>query len=317
MNSPVCIIGGGAVGSVLAYFLYRSGFTRIPAYYGSEESVEAVSRLGGVFVTKVALAERILVPVVPRHYTNPVDECEIVFNVVKAYDVEKTVDLMHRITMPHGIIVMLQNGFGSLELVRELLGGLFRVVGGVVYFGAERKSRVEVLYHGGNTVIVGCEKGVYSELLDLSSKLRLGGLDFRVVGDVDYYRWLKLALNAVVNPITALARSRNRIVLEDEGRVLAKIILEEVSLAARKFGYSLDVEGLLRYVLRNVEQVSDNVSSMAQDIISGRKTEIDYINGFVARLLGDEGKVNAAITLLVKLLEKALKHNIVVNSKLS
>ncbi|MEM4869633.1 MAG: 2-dehydropantoate 2-reductase [Desulfurococcaceae archaeon] len=305
MYSEVCIIGGGAVGSSIAYFLYRSGLERIPVYYGSEDSVKAVSEQGGVLLHDKQRKVSLVVPVEPRYYINPLDKCVFVFNTVKAYDVDKTLELMKKITFPHSVVIMTQNGFGSLELAEETLSGVLKVAGGVVYFGAERVNRAEVVYHGGDTVLTGCRKEPCIELLELSRILRLGGLEFRVVDDIDYYRWLKLALNAVVNPITALARFKNRIVLEKEGMELAEMILEEVCKAAKKHGYTLDMKRLLSYVERSVKAVSENISSMAQDVLMGRTTEIDYINGFIWKTLGEEAKVNRSITLLIKLLEKS------------
>lgn len=304
MYLDVCIVGGGAVGSVIAYFLYRSGLRNIPVYYGSQESVREVSKLGGVLVHDIKRGLVQLVPVQPRSVETPVDECFIVFNTVKAYDVESSLGLIDRILSYRGVLIMLQNGFGSLELAEDRFHGRAKVAGGVVYFGAERKARAEVYYHGGDTILVGCRREVCFELLELSRLLRPSGLELRLVEDIDYYRWLKLALNAVVNPITAITGSRNRILLEKEGVELARMILEEVCRAAEKRGYRLDLDRLMKYVERNIKSVADNVSSMLQDVIAGRKTEIDYINGHIAEVLGENAKINRALTLLLKLIEK-------------
>ncbi|MEL9999894.1 MAG: 2-dehydropantoate 2-reductase [Desulfurococcaceae archaeon] len=303
-DDGICIIGGGAVGGVLAYFLYRSGIKHIPVYYASEESYKEVKNQGGVYVYDKKLNEEFLVPVVPRHHETPIDRCFFVFNAVKAYDVPGSLRLTQKIAIREGLVIMLQNGFGSLELAEESIHGT-KVAGGVVYYGAERAKRGRVIYHGGNVMLVGCRKALCLELLELTRVFRLGGLDFRVVSDIDYYRWLKLALNAVVNPMTAVLRARNKVILEEEGLELARLILREVCEAAKLQGYELDEERLLAYVKRNVEAVADNISSMAQDVVHGKTTEVDYINGYVARTLGKGTSVNHTLTLLVKLAEKA------------
>lgn len=303
MSSYACIVGGGAVGSVLAYFLYRSGVKHIPVYYASWESYEVVKKQGGIHVYDSKLGEEYLVPVEPRISETPVDMCLYVFNAVKAYSVPKSLELTQKITTPNGLVLMLQNGFGSLELAEEKLLGV-KVAGGVVYYGAERRERGKVVYHGGNTIIAGCRKNVCPELLELASTLRVGGLELRVVDNIDYYRWLKLALNAVVNPLTAILRAKNKVVLEKEGLELARLILREVCEAARLHGYDFDEERLLAYIERNVRAVMENVSSMAQDIVRGAETEVDFINGFVAKALGKRDSVNRVLTLLVKLAEK-------------
>lgn len=303
MRADICIIGGGAIGATLAYYAYRSGISQIPVYYASRESVEKIFEQGGILINDKTRKEEYLVPVIPRQYITPIDQCEYVFNTVKAHQVPSTLEVMRQVIAPSGLIIMFQNGFGSLELVESAI--LNAKVGcGVVYMGAERVERGRVVYHGGNTIIASCRKQPCIELALLSNKLRLGGLDLRIVDNIDHYRWLKLALNAVVNPITAILKARNKILLEDEGLELARLVLREVRKAAEKSGYKFDEDRLLAYVKRNIELVSENISSMAQDIIRGEKTEIDFINGYIVNILGEEALINRALTLLIKLIEK-------------
>lgn len=302
----VCIIGGGATGGILAYYVYRSGFERIPVYYFSVESVYAVDRQGGIYVIDGINGTSHLVPVIPRHYKSPFGKCQFVFNTVKAYDVPQTIELMLEITPRNGVVVMLQNGFGSLELAEQCLRGA-RVAGGVIYYGAQRLDRAKVLYHGGDKIIAGCRGDMCVDLMDLSKELRRGGLSLIVTSDIDLHRWLKLMLNAVVNPITAITRSPNRIVLEREALELAEAIIKEACEVAKEHGYTFEPQEVIKYVKSAVENVADNVSSMAQDVLECRPTEIDYINGFIASRLGREHSVNRILMLLVKLIERGSK----------
>ncbi|MEM4888721.1 MAG: ketopantoate reductase C-terminal domain-containing protein, partial [Thermosphaera sp.] len=129
-----------------------------------------------------------------------------------------------------------------------------------------------------------------------------GGCDFRITSNIDYYRWLKLALNSIVNPITALTRKRNKIILDEDARELVNQLIEEFIQVAKKYGFSFEKEGLVSYIIRNVELTRENKSSMLQDILRKKRTEIDYINGFLARELG-RGSLNFFITRLIHLLE--------------
>lgn len=303
MNSEICIIGGGAVGGVLAYYLYKSGVDYIPVYYSNIDSVKEVSRNKGINVVDRVHGFEVVVPITPRWIQNPIDKCRFIFNAVKAYQVPSTLASMKKLLEPGGVVLMLQNGFDSLELVEEqVVHG--KVAGGVVYYGAERISPTTIAYTGGNTIIAGCRKTICPEIIELSRLLRLGGLDFRYTNDIDYYRWLKLALNSVVNSITAITSSKNKIVLEVEAQELARQILIEFIEAARLKGYNFELDKLLEYINRNVRIVAENTSSMLQDLTRGSKTEIDYLNGYIVSLLGEKAPVNKAITLLVKLLEK-------------
>ncbi|MET1160210.1 MAG: 2-dehydropantoate 2-reductase [Thermoprotei archaeon] len=302
MYYDLCIIGGGAIGSILAYYAYRGGFRDIVVYYASYESVREVEKQGGILVEYSD--KDYLVPVKPRHSSSVGDKCLFIINAVKAYSVPDTIDLMKRISTSDSLILMIQNGFGSLELAEERLPDK-SIAGGVVFIGAERRGKAYAVHHGGETVFAGCRKGICWKLQYLGEYLKRGGCDFRIVGDIDFYRWIKIAVNAVINPLTAIARARNEIVLLDRAKNIARKILEELVIVAEKYGYKLDPERLLKMVLRGAENTRYNYSSMAQDIINCRKTEIDYINGYIAKHF-KHYSFNAFITDLVHLIEEYL-----------
>jgi 2-dehydropantoate 2-reductase len=299
-----CIVGGGAVGSVLAFYLSRGDpGQEIAVFYRRSESVKAVERTGGILVEFGGGTS--LVRVRPLLYTETGVECGYVINAVKAVDVPSTLDLMRSVSRSARSILMVQNGFGSLELAEEAFPDKC-VAAGVVYFGAERVRDDYVKHTGGNSVVVGSRRGGCGGLVELAESLRRGGCDVKVVDDIDFYRWLKLGLNSVVNPLTAIARAKNKVVLLEEARPLVEMILSEVVEAARLHGVSLDKEKLLRHVLNGARATGENYSSMAQDLMRGRRTEVDYINGFVARTLESAGwniSVNKVITLLIHMIE--------------
>ena len=294
----VAIIGGGAVGGIIAYYLYRGGIKDIDVYYASTASVEAVRRNKGI--TVIIDNNKYLVPVTPYSSLTPNGIYDVVFNCVKSHQVKTTINLLKKIIDSKTVIIMLQNGFGGQELVYEKIS-CERTVFGAVYFGAYRRDRHIVELRGPGPLFIGREKGLYPDMLEIATKLKRGGCDARVTSKIMFYRWLKLGVNSVINPLTAIARAPNRIVLTPEGLALASRILDEVVLAAEKHGVSLDKNRLLRLVKRIAESTSENYSSMAQDILAGRRTEIDYINGYVAEIVGDG--VNRTITYVIHLIE--------------
>ncbi|NPA98410.1 MAG: 2-dehydropantoate 2-reductase [Crenarchaeota archaeon] len=294
----IAIIGGGAVGGLIAHYLYRAGIRDIDVYYASMASVEAVRRNKGI--TIIIDNAEYNVPVTPYSSLSPNGVYDVVFNCVKSHQVKDTIDLLRRITDSETIIVMLQNGFGGQELVYEKISSE-RTVFGAVYFGAYRRDRHIVELRGPGPLFIGREKGLYPDMLEIAGKLRRGGCDTRVTSKIMFYRWLKLGVNSVINPLTAIARAPNKIVLTPAGLALASEILDEVVLAAEKHGIKLDKNRLLRLVKRIAESTRDNYSSMAQDILAGRRTEIDYINGYVAKIVGDG--VNKTITHVIHLIE--------------
>lgn len=300
MVKELCVIGGGAIGAILTHYLYRGGLRDIAVFYRNSETVKVVNEEGGLKV--VYGGREFFTPVEAYLLKDFNKQCLFIVNSVKAYDVPDTLPHIPRLACEDSLVLMVQNGFGSYELVEETYPHL-NLACGVVFIGATRVGLNKVIHNGGETVFAGSKPNSLPKLLELSHIFRRGGCDFRVVGDVDHYRWVKLALNAVVNPLTAITRCRNKVVLMDEGVELAKLIVEEVVEAAAKHGYVLDYERLLKMVFRAVENVAENYSSMLQDVASRRVTEIDYINGFIAKTLGFRG-VNYILTLLVKMIEK-------------
>ena len=108
--------------------------------------------------------------------------------------------------------------------------------------------------------------------------------------------WKKLATNCAINPITALHRCANGDLanMENETNATMNGIVKEVSrvalLDAADRGLSdesiqeLQYERLLSFVSRVIQDTASNKSSMLQDVLAERETEIDYLNGFVARV---------------------------------
>ncbi len=298
--NDLCIIGGGSIGGIIAYYAFRGGYTDLVVYYGSKKSVEEVNRLGGIRV--LYSGREYFVPVKAFHYMSPYGKCRYVFNAVKTYNLMNTLNLTWRILSGDSLIILLQNGMGIHEEYAAKLG-LDRVLYGVVFIGASRINPKTIVHHGGNTVYIGSPLRVETRLLELVNGMNRGGGDFRIVSDIELYRWIKLGVNTVINPLTAITRAPNKIVLSRYGRIIAEKILDEVVEAAKIKGVVLDKDKLFRIVMRSAENTAENYSSMAQDVMNNRRTEIDYLNGYIARIIGWDS-VNGLLTYIVKLIEE-------------
>ena len=124
---------------------------------------------------------------------------------------------------------------------------------------------------------------------EFTGALRTVGLGGILEGRVETERrlWLKLAANAVINPLSAMWNVRNGLVLERiEGRHLAREVVAEIAsvalaLAARGDACAApSAEELYTFVAQTAAQTELNYSSMQQDIARGRMTEIDALNGW-------------------------------------
>ena len=123
--------------------------------------------------------------------------------------------------------------------------------------------------------------------------------------------WTKLIAHCALNAISALGQARYGAIAENnEARRLIRTAVEEVFAVARAAGVVLpgipDAEAAIASAMRIAAQMPDMLSSNAQDINRGKATEIDSLNGYIARRgaeLGVATPVNHALFTLVKLLE--------------
>ena len=142
---------------------------------------------------------------------------------------------------------------------------------------------------------------------ELGDVLKAGGANVKIVDDIEPFRWLKLAVNAAINPITALLRAKNGVVLENTyARDLAIKAAEEAWRVAAARGVQLPVSPV-EEALRIAAATKENRSSMLQDISQCRRTEVDYINGAVVKYgeeVGVQTPVNKALWMLIKALEE-------------
>jgi hypothetical protein len=129
-----------------------------------------------------------------------------------------------------------------------------------------------------------------------------------VSADVRADLWVKLVMNCVFNPISALGRARYaRLVGDEATRALMRDVIAECDAVAAADGVRLaGTDALLRDTLALGHAMAQATSSTAQDLAAGRPTEIDSLNGYVARrgeALGVPTPVNRALRTLVRLAE--------------
>ena len=119
---------------------------------------------------------------------------------------------------------------------------------------------------------------------EFAAQLDRSGLRASVVTDIATRLWQKLAVNCAINPLTALHRCRNgelRELADLETRIAA--VCAEIAAVAGAAGIALEAADLTTRVHTVIAGTAANRSSMLQDVEAGRTTEIDYLNGFVAR----------------------------------
>lgn len=263
---PICLYGAGALGSVLGALLSRRAAVTL---IGREAHVRAIRRHGGVRLSGVRPG---LYPVEARTDAR-VPPGAIVLVTVKAFDLEASLrELAPRMDSSH-LVVVLQNGLGIRTLAERVLRR--DVVRAVTFTAASLEEPGHVALNAlGKTYFP-----AQGELLELWEDCQIPAVR---VDDMGVYVWRKLAINAVINPLSALLGVRNG-ELKTLHHTTDELVRELVPVA-RAEGITLDPDETCAKVLASMEQTGSNRSSMLQDIRAHRFTEIEWINGAIVRL---------------------------------
>ena len=232
---------------------------------------------------------------------------DAIFIAVKAYGLEQALEEIRGCTCIDTAVVTLQNGWDPHGAALKVYGP--RAVHVVTTMGSRRAGGVVELASWGR-FFVGSRLGITKFAVTVTRILRDAGLEALIVEDIDAWTWVKLAINAAVNPLTALLRVENGFLKEENANEIAHAVVDEVARVASKclgIDLPLDPHALLEEVIKST---ASNKSSMLQDIEGGRATEVDYINGAIheiAKACGLDDRVNYVLFKLVKSLERAIK----------
>lgn len=103
----------------------------------------------------------------------------------------------------------------------------------------------------------------------------------RQVPDITPYLWSKLAINCVINPLTALLQVRNGELLQPQYQPQITQLLREFILVAQASGQQFSLAQLQQLIAKVQQTTAQNFSSMQQDVANRRRTELNAITGFL------------------------------------
>lgn len=296
-----CVIGPGAVGSLITHALNASGIVPRVITRSAARASELASAGAHIITPSGKVTKLKFDPTPPEGLDE--GECDVMIFAVKAYDVEEAAGKVRNALSARGIAVSAQNGLGPLEVLESVFGRS-RSAQLVLNHGVSRAGGGTFKWVGGSESYLGQRGGAASAALLEKIAGDLALLRVRVVPDIEPLRWLKLCVNAGINPVTALLKQPNAVIAEvgwaGEVAVLAAKECHEV---AEALGTRLPRDPVAE-VLRVAEATADNVSSMAQDLIRCRRTEIDYINGKVIER-GEEAGVSTPVNRVLANLVRA------------
>ncbi len=297
----VAVIGAGAVGGYFGGMLARAGahVTMI----GRQGFVEAVQK-SGLQLDTVQFQETVH----PEASTEiaAAAGAEVVLFCVKTTDTAGAAKSLAQHISPGAIVVSLQNGVNNAEKIRA--AATIEALPAVVYVAAAMSPPGHVTHLGRGDLVVGPGNKQTERIAKLFVQARV---PCRISENIEGELWTKLIWNCALNAISALGCVTYGAIFAsaDARRIIATLVDEVLAVARAKGIHPPGVEdpkAALAGALKIAEQMSGTRSSTAQDMARRKRTEIDSLNGYVARLgeqLGVATPVNHALYTLVKLQE--------------
>ena len=300
----IAVVGIGAMGSLFSYFFHRAGY--VPCLLDSnKERVEALRR-DGLTVETPAGNHHVSLSTVTTE-AKEIGQVDLILIAVKAYDTEPAMEGALPLLGDKTVVLTLQNGLYNIERIARLTGKN-RVLGGTTAHGATQLSHTHIRHAGSGETVIGILQGEQVlQVNEVSALLNQSGIETRITDDINGTIWGKLLVNAAINPLTALTRITNGEILKcDELVDVQRRVVDEVCAVARKKKVTIPFSDPVEKVKEVCLATASNQSSMLQDILNGKQTEIDYINGAVVAegtACGVSAPYNQILTRLVKALE--------------
>jgi 2-dehydropantoate 2-reductase len=294
-NESILLVGTGALGTLFAARFAAAG---IPiTILGTWQVGLATLREKGAREVGGERAYHVKVT------DNPA-ECEGVESalvLVKSWQTERAARQLSDCLSDNGVALTLQNGLGNDETLASYLDQ-DRVARGVTTLGANLLAP-GVVYPAGEGMI---NLEAHPRLVALKEMMQQAGFDINEIEDVQSLVWGKLVVSSSINPITALLRIKNGELLErPQARELAGKLADETSTVANHLGIELPFINPVQATEEVAKKTAANFSSMLQDVMHGRQTEIDAINGAVVRV-AEENELDAPFNRIFWSLLKAI-----------
>ena len=302
----IAVVGSGAVGSFYGAMLARAGH-RV-TLIGRAQHVRAVAQFG-LKLHRASQVEAIKIGATTE--LEAVRGADLVLFCVKSMDTEAVARQIAPLLDANAVVLSLQNGVENASVLSQQIPQL--VVPTAVYVATAMPEAGVVQHFGGGDLVIGCMNGKLDttanekRLLSIVDLFASAKVSVRISPNVMGELWGKLLVNCAYNAISAVSQMPYGQMAALPAIVRTQhAVVREVIAVALADGRSLPFIESLEAVQRIALTMPGQRSSTAQDLARGKPTEIDHLNGFIARRgaeLGVATPVNQALFALVKLME--------------
>lgn len=298
----IAIAGAGAMGSRFGFMLHQAN-QEIILIDEWKDHIEAI-RSKGLRVEKDGEAFTIDIPI---YYPNEVSESQdLIIMFTKSMHLEYMLTKIEPMIGPKTRILCLLNGVGH-ESILEKYVALENIIMGVTILTSKLMGPGEISFAGGGVTEIQNfveHPGAKEKTLSIVNLLTDAGLDVQYSEDVMYSIWRKACVNGAMNATCALLDCNlGELESTQPAKAIIQSIVHEFVEVAKTRGTLLDEEEMVEYIISSSRTVGHHYPSMHQDLVqNNRLTEVDFLNGAVARMAREENKeapVNTLITQLI------------------
>jgi 2-dehydropantoate 2-reductase len=300
----VAVAGAGAVGGYFGGLLARAGAP--VSMIGRPAFVEAVAK-NGLFLDTLHFQEKVHVEASTEMHG--VRGAEIVLFCVKTTDNAATARAIAPLLAPGALVLSMQNGVDNVEQIRA--AAAVDALASVVYVAASVPEPGHIKHVGRGDLVIGPKNEKTECIAALFSR---ANIPCRISDNIEGELWTKLIWNCALNAVSALGHAKyGQIAGSPDAWKVVETAVYEVLAVARAANIHppglADPQAALAGALKIATQMAEALSSTAQDMDRGKRTEIESLNGYVSRRgaqLGVPTPVNQALYALVKLGEGRL-----------
>jgi 2-dehydropantoate 2-reductase len=227
---------------------------------------------------------------------------ELLIVFTKTMHTEAALMSAHALLGPHTAVLSLQNGLGNVERIARYVERE-RVMVGMTTWPADKPGSAQVSSHGtGEIRLMSADGESHAHVRRTVDALNSAGLNCATDPDVWSAIWEKVAFNAALNSVCALTQCTvGELSNLPDGEALTLKIVAEVAAVACANGVAVDEAHVVENVRHALANHRAHRPSMLQDVLAGRKTEIEAINGAVVMAASAAGVAAPCTECLLQL----------------
>jgi len=282
----IVILGAGAIGKLLGVFLGR-GEHQVVLVDPNQEKVDVLNSQGIGFMEADAIDPDAVtfIPTSAVTHASSINSCDLVLLAVKSFNTLSAIQAAQHLVSETSPVVTLQTGLGNIETMERVVAR-DNIIGGFTFMAATSLGVGVVRQGGAGKTYLGELDGRMSERMrSICTMFADSGLECTPVHRIQGRLWCKVIVFSAINALTSILQVKNGQLLDNmESITLLKRLIDEGRKVAETQAVDLVFHDLYQLLFDGCKRTEQNLSSMLQDILEGKRTEIDAQCGALVEL---------------------------------